>query len=118
AQVFLRLVAREEEETIETREVAVDVVLCDDALDAVDRGAMARRSEPRTVLAVQLLEVREAVIHRIGELRGGAPGLAVTGISIVEHDDGPALLNEVVCGAQTGHAGADDAHVGVLVAGE
>src|SRR5205823_7408164 len=99
-------------------EVAVDSLEPNDLLDAIDGGHVAVDDEPSVGFAVDRLEVVDAVVHRPGEVGGGAPGLAAADRSVVDDDDLLARLGEVVGGGEPRDAGADDADVSGQVAGE
>src|SRR5687767_3219504 len=86
------VVAAEEEVSIDALEGTVDSFAANDRLDAVDRRTVARCGDARSLLAMELLESVEAVIHRVREVRGRAPRLAPTDLSIIQHDDAASGL--------------------------
>ena len=75
-----------EQVAVEPHEIAGDPLARDDAFDAIDGGRVAFRREPRAALAVEALQIHEAIVERIDEVRGGGAGLAATDAAIVEHD--------------------------------
>src|SRR5207244_11486064 len=79
---------------------------------------VALDDEPSVCVAVDRLEVVDAVVHSPRELGGGSPGLPATDRSVVDDDDLLAGLGEVVGGGEPRDAGADDADVSGEVAGE
>jgi hypothetical protein len=62
------VVAAEEEEAIEPREVAVDLLRAHGLLDEVDRGGVGRRGDARRLDTARLLQVQEAVVERVREV--------------------------------------------------
>ena len=109
---------RGNEVAVEPAEVAIDLLLLGDQLHAIDRGAVTFDDEPRALLAVQLLEDVDPVVHRGREVRGRAAGLAAADRAVVDDDDMLARLGQHVGGREPGDAGADDADVGLDVVGE
>jgi hypothetical protein len=63
---------------------------------------VALRGQLRALLAVEVLEMVEAVVERAGQMRGGPARLAAADGAVVEDDDGASLLGEKVRGGETG----------------
>jgi hypothetical protein len=103
---------RRKQIAVEATEITVDVLGFGDHLHSVDRHRMALDDVPRSLLAIELLEHMDPIVHRIGEMGGRAAGLASAERPIVNDDDVLAGLGERVRRRQAGDAGADDADVG------
>jgi hypothetical protein len=79
---------------------------------------VALRGEPRSFLAVQLLELEIAIVERVREMRRSAARLAAPGRAVVHHHDVPARAREVVGRGEARDARADDAYLGLEIAAE
>ena len=110
--------AAEEEIAVDALEIAVDVFGADDLLDLFDGRAMALHDETRALVAVDVLEHVDAVVHRVGEMRGRAAGFAAADCAVVDDDDFLPGFCEQICGGQSGDSGADDANVGSRISAE
>src|SRR5918995_2704455 len=86
-----------EQIAIEPGKSAVDGLLPNDVLNAIDGRGMTGRSQPGPVPAMQPLQFEIAVVQRVREMRGGAASLASPDRSIVQHDDALARFREQVC---------------------
>ena len=68
----------------------------------------ARRA---ALLAVHLLDFDVAIIDGVGQMGGGALGLATGHRAVVQYDNVSAFTGELVSRGQAGDAGSDDADV-------
>src|SRR5688572_8513796 len=100
---------------VQPLEVAVDTLERDDLLDAIDRGAVTLDGEAGALRSVHLLEPVDAVIHRVGEVRGRARGLAVANGSVIQNHHALALAREMVRDGQAGDSSSYDADVNLGV---
>ncbi len=112
------VVRPEHEVAVHARESASDAFARDDLLDGVDGRAVTLGGQSRPALAVQRAQPDEAIVHGVGEVRGGASRLAAADGPVVEDEDAASGARQEVCGGDSGNAGADDADVGSGVAVE
>ena len=102
-----------ETETVDTPEVAGNVLGLLDCLDAGDRGRLADVIVPRKLLAAAIDERLEAVVIVRAQMCGGARRHSATDPAAVNHDDPLSLSGELVGGRKTGDPAADDNGVGL-----
>src|SRR5688572_19504413 len=86
-----RIARRHKQVTVNAREVAVDLLLADNALDLIDGSAVALGREAHAFLAVRALQLREAISHDIGEVRRGAAGFSAPDRTVIHHHHIPAF---------------------------
>jgi hypothetical protein len=111
-----RVALGEEQVAVDAREVAVDLLLARDRLDAVDGGAMALGGEADPALAVDLLQLEIEVVHLVAEVGARPAGHAAANRPVVEHGDAHAGLRQQVRGRHSCDARADDAGIHLQVA--
>lgn len=115
----LELVALGKEQVaIHPREVAVDVFLARDLLDALDRRGMAFRRQPGAFRAVQPLQLEVAVVQHVAEMRRGHLRHPAAKRPVVEQRYAAARLRQQVGRRKSGDAAAHDAHLHMDVFGE
>ena len=108
---LLLVVRAKEQVAVEAAEVAVDVLEPNDLLDAINGGHVALDDESGVGLAVDGLEVVDAVVHRPSEVGGGAPGLAAADRSVVDEHNLPIFTRGKIGCSDTSDAGADHADI-------
>ena len=106
---------REEKVTIEPFEIAIDALVTNVGLDAIDRGRMTLGGQAGAVFAMQPFNFNVAVVHGVRKMGRGALSLTSTYQPVIYDNHRFALTGKQVSGRQAGDAGAHDAHVRELV---
>src|SRR5262245_14853026 len=82
--------------TVNPFEIAVDRFISHDRFDAIDGRTMAFRGEPCRFCAVKRLQLKVAIIERVGQVGRRPRGFTTARRSIVNHDDVLPLLGEAI----------------------
>src|SRR4029079_18291230 len=83
-----------------------------------DGRAVTLDDQSRPVVAVNVLEHVDAIVHRIGEMRGGASRFAAADGSVIDDDHFFPGLRKQISGGQSGDSGPHDAYVGLRISVE
>ncbi len=96
---------------VHAHEPAIEAFLLHDRFDAVDRGGVAGRRQPRPSHAMHSFELDVAIVQRIAEVSGRATRFAAADGVSLEHYHAQTRSDQVVRGREPGDAGANDAHI-------
>jgi hypothetical protein len=103
--------AAQKEESVETPEVAVDLFVANDALDAIDRRTVALDDLSRAFSAMNVLENVDAIVHRVRKVRRRSSRLAAANRAVVDDDHLLSRFGEQIRRRQSRDSGTDDAHI-------
>src|SRR5688500_2958364 len=105
----------EEQEAVEAREIAVDLLGGDDRLYLIDRRPMACGRQARAFLSMHTLDLEVPVIQRTAQMSGGAARLPAADLSILDDENGSARLCQQVSRGQARDASPDNANIRTAV---
>src|SRR5215475_14442270 len=74
-ELVFRLFRRNKQVSIQSFKIAGNLLFSDDGLDTINRSRVTCSGEPRALLAEELFKFVIAVVERVREMRGCAPGL-------------------------------------------
>jgi hypothetical protein len=109
---LLILVRRKKEKAIHPLEVTPDLLVADNLLDALNSGRVTLGGETRALLTMQVLNPVVPVVDRIRQVRCRHGRHAVSERAVIDDDYGFPLHRELVCSAEPGDSGADNADIG------
>jgi hypothetical protein len=108
----------EKQVSVDTLEIAIDVLLRGDRLDARYRCSVAFGGNLCTGETMEFLYLVVPVIECIGEVRGSAARLAAADWPVIDYDYSPASAGQQVCGGHSGNAGAHYTHASTRITRE
>jgi hypothetical protein len=103
------------EKSVDSRELAGDLLPAADLLNGVDGDGVAVISQLRPLHTVLPFNFDEPVIDRAGQMRAGPAGLTTAQWRFIQNDHGSTLPQQQICSGQPRDTCAHDAHVGMGV---
>jgi hypothetical protein len=117
-EICLVVFGRAKKVAVQSREIAGDALARHDALDAIDRRGVALGGEPRAALAMEPLEIHEAIVQRIDEVRRRRAGLPAADRAVFDDHHRFPNLGKQISSGESGDTSADDANISRGVEGE
>jgi hypothetical protein len=106
-----RVLGGNKEVPVQPLKIADNLLFSNDGLDTIDRRRVTGGCEPRSRLAEEPFKFAITVVERVGEMCGGAAGLAPTDGAGVQHDDGFSLAREQIGRRHPRDSSADNADI-------
>src|SRR2546423_12846852 len=111
-QIRHRPAGRNKKITIESFEIAFDLVRRHDLFDPIDRGSVTLRVKPGTFCTEHFFHFGVALIERIDEMGGGSSGHAATDRTVIDERNMSIFTRKQIGGRHAGDSRADNAYVG------
>ena len=100
---------------VETPEIAIDLFVLLNLLDAIDRRGLALIKELRLLFALDLLHLAHQIVAQRRQMRRGARRHAARDGTAIDHDDRASALAQLIGRREACDSAANDGHVAPFV---